>query len=211
MTIDHSFRSDASKMKWSWIVRFFFLSLWFSWLSSVIYLILILTYASTGYRETVVFRFFLFFARLCHFNAQIFFLLVLILCAKGYLIVVYQLSKSTVVEIILIGFVYTLVQVIILIVSATVSTSHPSDRDRWIPSLAADCRPCVDPWKDRAHLWLNSSDDLPAKWNLVSRFVDLDAEEFWEAVFALPDLFCLVKQESDACVIHSVYVCGNST
>lgn len=97
-----------------------------SWLNSLLNLILCLIFALTGSNQMFIYQFCLFFARLFDFAAQILFLLMLILCVKGYLILQIHLKKSTQIEIQSFIMLYTISQLIILILLTIVSKTLTS-------------------------------------------------------------------------------------
>jgi hypothetical protein len=112
---------DLSKTKSCLIIKFYLISIFCSWLNSLISFILSLIFALTGNNQTILYKLFLFFARFFDFIAQILFLLILILSAKGYLIIRIQLKTKTMLIIKFLMILYILLQIIILILITIVS------------------------------------------------------------------------------------------
>lgn len=114
---------DKSKIKSCLIIKIYLICILFSWLNSSISLIYTIIYALTGYNDTILYRFLLFFSQLFYFIAQILFLLILMFCINGYLITSIQLSKKILLQIKILMILYILIQIIILIINTTVRTN----------------------------------------------------------------------------------------
>ena len=78
-------------------------------------------YASTGSVETPAFEFLTGVARFFHYFAQICFLFILILCAKGYLTTLVSSTKRSAIEIVLLILLYMHIQLVLVILAAAVS------------------------------------------------------------------------------------------
>ncbi|CAF4045283.1 unnamed protein product, partial [Rotaria sp. Silwood2] len=107
---------NSSKTKSSLIIKLYFISILFSWLNSLICFIKIFIFALLGNTDGFVFQLLIFLARLFHICADILCLFILILCAKGYLIIRVHLKKKILTETILIILLYVHVQIVILII-----------------------------------------------------------------------------------------------
>ena len=108
-------------MKVYLIIQLYFIAIGCSWLNSLISLIFTLIFALTGSDEIVLYRLLEFFARFFQCLAQIVFLLMLILCVKGYSINRIPWKKKTIIQIQVFMLFYILTQLIILILLTIVS------------------------------------------------------------------------------------------
>ncbi|UJR28637.1 hypothetical protein I4U23_009869 [Adineta vaga] len=105
------------KMKSFLIMKLYLLVILCSWLNSLIHFIHILVFSITGNSDAFILQFLLFLARFFALISQICFLLVLILCAKGYWIMKVKLRKRSVIEILLIILICIHVQIVVLILT----------------------------------------------------------------------------------------------
>lgn len=115
------FSIDLSKNITCLLIKLYLISIICSWFNSFIHFIQALLYAVIGNSDIVIFQCLIFFAQLFYICSHVLFLTILILCAKGYLVVRIQMRKKIMVEIILIILCYTLVQIVILIIKTVVS------------------------------------------------------------------------------------------
>ncbi|CAF0900665.1 unnamed protein product [Rotaria sp. Silwood1] len=106
----------SSKNKPCLIIKLYIISILFSCLYSLICFIENFIFALIGHTDVFGCQLLLFFARLFHLCASILCLFMLILCAKGYLIIRVNLRNKTLTETILIILLYIHVQIVILII-----------------------------------------------------------------------------------------------
>ncbi|CAF0766970.1 unnamed protein product [Rotaria sordida] len=109
----------SSKTKSCLIINLYLISILFSWLNSLICFIEMFIFALIGNIDAFVFQLLIFLARLFNICAHTLFLFILILSAKGYLIICVHLKKKTLTEIMLIILLYIHVQIAILIIITT--------------------------------------------------------------------------------------------
>lgn len=96
-------------------------------MNSLMNLIYFSIYASIGSVETPAFESFRILTRFFHYFAQISFLIILILCAKGYLITVVPFTKNDLIEMTFIIILYFHIQLVLLIVVGVVSRNFRSN------------------------------------------------------------------------------------
>ena len=108
-------------MKIYLIIQLYLLAIVCSWWNSLISLILTLMFALIGSDQTILYRLFNFFAGFFDLFAQILFLFTLILSVKGHFINRIQWRRKTMIKIQIFMLLYTLIQIIILILVTIVS------------------------------------------------------------------------------------------
>lgn len=154
--------SDWSNVK-TLIIQLYLLSIVCSWLNSLISLILTLMFALIGNDQTILYRLLEFLARFCHLLAQILFLFALILSVNGYFINRIQWRRKPMIQIQIFMFLYTVIQIIIIILMTIVSGIAKTSR--WCLSLGDDSG--HSEWESITHLWLYSNGYVYFDWILV--------------------------------------------